>query len=246
LKQEVDCIFGIRAILEAIHSGKEIDKVLIRKGLSGDLFLELFTEIKKSNIVFSYVPPEKLDRITRKNHQGVIAFISPITYHSLENLIPILFEQGKTPFLLMLDSLTDVRNIGAIARTAECAGVHAIIVPEKGSALINADAVKTSAGALHYMPFCRVKSLVNTVKYIKDCGIQVISATEKANKDYFMAKLTEPLVIILGAEDTGISPDLLRLSDSLFRIPILGHIESLNVSAAASVMMYEVVKQRMG
>ena len=246
MKQEVDCIFGIRAILEAIHSGKEIDKVLIRKGLSGDLFLELFTEIKKSNIVFSYVPPEKLDRITRKNHQGVIAFISPITYHSLENLIPILFEQGKTPFLLMLDSLTDVRNIGAIARTAECAGVHAIIVPEKGSALINADAVKTSAGALHYMPFCRVKSLVNTVKYIKDCGIQVISATEKANKDYFMAKLTEPLVIILGAEDTGISPDLLRLSDSLFRIPILGHIESLNVSAAASVMMYEVVKQRMG
>jgi 23S rRNA (guanosine2251-2'-O)-methyltransferase len=245
LKQETDFIFGIRAVLEAIRSGKEIDKVLIRKGLSGELFQELFSEIKSYNILFSYIPDEKLNRITRKNHQGVIAFISPITYHSLENLVPSLFEQGKTPFLLMLDSLTDVRNIGAIARTAECAGVHSIIVPEKGSAQINADAVKTSAGALHYMPFCRVKSLVNTVKYLKDCGIQVISATEKANKDYFMAKLTEPLAIVLGAEDTGISPDLLRLSDSLFRIPILGQIESLNVSAAASVMMYEVVKQRM-
>ena len=245
MKQETDFIFGIRAVLEAIRSGKEIDKVLMLKGLSGELFQELFSEIKSCNILFSYIPDEKLNRITRKNHQGVIAFISPITYHSLENLIPSLFEQGKTPFLLMLDSLTDVRNIGAVARTAECAGVHAIIIPEKGFGQINADAVKTSAGALHYMPFCRVKSLVNTVKYLKDCGIQVISATEKANKDYFMAKLTEPLAIILGAEDTGISPDLLRLSDSLFRIPILGQIESLNVSAAASVMMYEVVKQRM-
>lgn len=245
MKQETDFIFGIRAVLEAIRSGKEIDKILIRKGLSGELFHELFAEIKNCNILFSYIPNEKLDRITRKNHQGVIAFISPITYHSLENLIPSLFEQGKVPFFVILDGLTDVRNIGAIARTAECAGVHAIVVPEKGSAQINADAVKTSAGALHYMPFCRVKSLVNTVKYLKDCGIRVISATEKANKDYFMAKLTEPLAIILGAEDTGISPDLLRLSDSLFRIPVLGQIESLNVSAAASVIMYEVVKQRM-
>ncbi len=244
-QQEADYIFGIRAIIEAIRSGKEIDKVLIRKGLTGDLSQELFTEIRNSNILYSYVPPEKLDRITRKNHQGVIAFLSPIAYHNIETIIPSLFEQGKVPFILLLDSLTDVRNIGAIARTAECAGVDAIIVPEKGSAQINADAVKTSAGALHYMPFCRVKSLINTVKYLKDCGLQIVSATEKAADNYYTSKLTEPLVVIVGAEDTGISEDLLRISDALVRIPTLGQIQSLNVSAAASVLMYEVVKQRM-
>lgn len=245
-QQEADYIFGIRAIVEAIRSGKEIDKVLIRKGLTGELYQELFAEIKHNNVLYSYVPAEKLDRITLKNHQGVIAFISPISYHNIETIIPSLFEQGKVPFIIILDSLTDVRNIGAIARTAECAGADAIIVPEKGSAQINADAFKTSAGALHYVPFCRVKSLINTVKYLKDCGLQVIAVTEKAADNYFASNLTEPLVLIMGAEDTGISADLLRISDSLVRIPTLGQIQSLNVSAAASVLMYEVVKQRMG
>ncbi len=244
MKQETEFIFGIRAILEAIRSGKEIDKVFIRKGLSGDLFQELFAEMKESGILFTYVPVEKLDRITRKNHQGVIAFISPIAYHNIETIIPGLFEQGKTPFILILDSLTDVRNIGAIARTAECAGVDAIIVPEKGSAQINADAVKTSAGALLYMPFCRVKSLVNTVKFLKDSGLQIVAATEKASANYYTCNLKEPLALILGAEDTGISTDLLRIASELVRIPVAGRIESLNVSAAASVLMYEVVKQR--
>lgn len=244
-QQEADYIFGIRAISEAIRSGKEIDKVLVRKGLTGELYLELFAEMKQNNILYTYVPAEKLDRITRKNHQGVIAFISPIAYHNIETIIPTIFEQGRVPFILLLDSLTDVRNIGAIARTAECAGVDAIIVPEKGSAQINADAVKTSAGALHYVPFCRVKSLVNTVKYLKDCGLQVIAATEKAADNYFISKLTEPIALVMGAEDTGISEDLLRISDALVRIPTLGQIQSLNVSAAASVLMYEVVKQRM-
>lgn len=245
LKQETDFIFGIRAIIEAIRSGKEIDKVLIRKGLSGELFQELFAEIKNSGILFSHVPPEKLDRITRKNHQGVIAFISPISYDSIESIIPGLYERGKTPFILILDSITDVRNIGAIARTAECAGVDAIIVPEKGSAQINADAVKTSAGAINYIPFCRAKSLVNTVKFLKDSGLQVFAATEKATQNYFTSNLKEPLALIMGAEDIGISPDLLRIADYLVRIPTLGRIESLNVSAAASVLIYEVVKQRM-
>lgn len=245
LKQETDFIFGIRAIIEAIRSGKEIDKVLIRKGLSGELFQELFAEIKNSGILFSHVPPEKLDRITRKNHQGVIAFISPISYDSIESIIPGLYERGKTPFILILDSITDVRNIGAIARTAECAGVDAIIVPEKGSAQINADAVKTSAGAINYIPFCRAKSLVNTVKFLKDSGLQVFAATEKATENYFTGNLKEPLALIMGAEDIGISPDLLRIADYLVRIPTLGRIESLNVSAAASVLIYEVVKQRM-
>lgn len=246
MKQETDFIFGIRAIIEAIRSGKEIDKVLIRKGLSGELFQELFAEIKDSGILFSYVPAEKLDRITRKNHQGVIAFVSPIAYHSIESVIPGLYEQGKTPFILILDCITDVRNIGAIARTAECAGVDAIVVPEKGSAQINADAVKTSAGAINYVPFCRVKSLVNTVKFLRDSGLQVFAATEKASENYFSSNFKEPLAIILGAEDIGIAPDLLRFSDYLVRIPTKGQIESLNVSAAASVLMYEVVKQRMG
>jgi len=245
LKQETDFIFGIRAILEAIRSGKEIDKVLIRKGLSGDLFHELMAEMKETNILFTYVPAEKLDRITRKNHQGVIAFISPITYHNIETLIPGLYEQGKIPFIIILDCITDVRNIGAIARTAECAGVDAIVVPERGSAQINADAVKTSAGALHYIPFCRVKSLLNTVKFLKDSGLKVVAATEKASVNYYSSNLKEPVVLILGAEDAGISPDLLRIASELVRIPIAGHIESLNVSAAASVLIYEVVKQRM-
>lgn len=245
-QQRNDFVFGIRAVIEAIRSGKEIDKVLINKGNTGELSQELMNEVKSRRVPYSYVPVEKLNRITRKNHQGAIAFVSPVTYHQLDNLIPTLFEQGKVPFLLVLDGLTDVRNIGAIARTAECAGVHAIIIPEKGSAQINADAVKTSAGALHFIPVCRVKGMVNTIKYLKDCGIKVIAATEKANDIYFERKYTEPLALILGAEDIGVDPDLIRLSDHHVRIPITGNIESLNVSAAASVLMYEVVKQRMG
>lgn len=244
MENDTQFIFGIRAIQEAIRSGKEIDKVLIRKGLAGELFHELFAEMKEADILFQYVPAEKLDRITRKNHQGLIAFISPISYHNIETIIPGLYEQGKIPFIVILDSLTDVRNIGAIVRSAECAGVDAIIVPEKGSAQINADAVKTSAGALHFMPFCRVKSLVATVKFLKNSGLRVVAATEKAVDIYHKGHFKEPLAIILGAEDTGISPELLKIADDLVRIPILGRIQSLNVSAAASILMYEVVKQR--
>jgi 23S rRNA (guanosine2251-2'-O)-methyltransferase len=245
LGQNLDFIFGVRAIIEAIRSGKEIDKVFIRKGLDGELFQELFQAIKENNIGFQYVPVEKLNRITQKNHQGVIALVSPIAYNNIESIIPWLYEQGKTPFILILDCVTDVRNIGAIARTAECAGVDAIIVPEKGSAQINADAVKTSAGALNYIQVCKVKSLINTVKFLKDSGLQIIAATEKTSEPYFKLGYKEPLTLILGSEDTGISSDLLRIADHLVRIPLMGHIESLNVSAAASIIMYEVVKQRL-
>jgi len=245
LGQNLDFIFGVRAITEAIRSGKEIDKVLIRKGLAGELFQELFQEIKENNISFQYVPVEKLNRITLKNHQGLIALVSPIAYNNIESIIPWLFEQGKTPFILILDCITDVRNIGAIARTAECAGVDAIIVPEKGSAQINADAVKTSAGALNYVQVCKAKSLINTVKFLKDSGLQIIAATEKTSEPYFKLNYTEPLALILGSEDTGISSDLLRIADHLVRIPLMGRIESLNVSAAASIIIYETVKQRL-
>lgn len=245
MNPQTDFIFGIRAIEEAIHSGKEIDRVLIRKGLSGELFQAFFTLVRENNVPFQYVPGEKLDRITRKNHQGVIAFISSVDYHNIETIIPGLFEQGETPLILILDCITDVRNMGAIARSAECAGVHAIVVPEKGSAQINADAVKTSAGALHYIPVCRVKSLVNTVKFIKDCGLLVCAATEKANDLYFNTDFQKPLAIILGAEDVGVNPDLLRLSDTLIKIPMKGKVSSLNVSAAASVLLFEALRQRL-
>jgi 23S rRNA (guanosine2251-2'-O)-methyltransferase len=244
LNHTSDYIFGIRAILEAIRSGKEIDKILIKKGLSGELFQELFTEIRTNQISFQYVPVEKLNRITRKNHQGVVAFISAISYHNIETIIPGLFEQGRMPFILILDGITDVRNIGAITRTAECAGIDAIIVPEKGSAQINAEAVKTSVGALHYMAVCKVKNLSATIKFLKDCGLQIIAASEKASDLYFNLSYRVPIALIVGAEDAGISPELLRIADNLVRIPVAGHIASLNVSAATAVLAYEVVKQR--
>lgn len=239
-----DFIFGIRAIAEAIQAGKEIDKVLVRKGLAGELFQELQTLLRQHQVPVQMVPEEKLNRITRKNHQGVIAFISPIVYQNIENIIPGLFEQGKVPFILVLDSLTDVRNIGAIARTAECAGVDAIVVPDKGSAQINADAIKTSAGALHHIPVCRVKSLVLTVKYLQQCGLRVCAASEKAEQSYYQCDYSVPLAFVLGSEDEGISPDLIRTCDFLVGIPILGNIQSLNVSAAASVLVYEAIRQR--
>ena len=244
MNQSTDFIFGIHSIQEAIRSGKEIDRVLIKKGLAGELFQELFDDIKGSNIPFQYVPIEKLNRVTGKNHQGVVAFISPISYHNIETIIPGLFEQGKIPFVLILDSLTDVRNIGAIARTAECAGIDAIIVPEKGSAQINADALKTSAGALHHIPVCRTKNLVQTSKFLKDSGLTLVAATEKAVDLYFTNDYRPPVALIMGSEETGISTDLLRISDYLVKIPTFGKIESLNVSAAASVFIFEVVKQR--
>ena len=237
-------IFGIRAVAEAISAGKEVDKILIRKDLSGELAGELFTLIKGSDIVVQRVPQEKLNSITRKNHQGVIAFISPINYQPIEEIVASLYEQGKVPFVLVLDHLTDVRNFGAIARTAECAGVDAIIIPSKGSVSVTADAVKTSAGALMNIPVCRVASLYNTVKYLKSSGLQVLGASEKATKNYTDADMTLPLALVMGAEDKGISTEILSLVDTSVSLPQYGKIASLNVSVAAGVMIYEVLRQR--
>ena len=239
-----DMIFGIRAVAEAISAGKEVDKILIRKDLSGELAGELFTLIKGSDIVVQRVPQEKLNSITRKNHQGVIAFISPINYQPIEEIVASLYEQGKVPFVLVLDHLTDVRNFGAIARTAECAGVDAIIIPSKGSVSVTADAVKTSAGALMNIPVCRVASLYNTVKYLKSSGLQVLGASEKATKNYTDADMTLPLALVMGAEDKGISTEILSLVDTSVSLPQYGKIASLNVSVAAGVMIYEVLRQR--
>lgn len=245
MKENKDYIFGIRAVIEAIKSGKQIDKLMIRSGLKGELFFELIELVKDLDIPMQYVPNDRINRVTRKNHQGVLAFISPIEFQQIENILPTIFEEGRTPFIVVLDKVSDVRNFGAITRTAECAGVDAIIIPEKGSARISGDAVKTSAGALHKIPVCRVKSLSNTIKFLKDSGIQVVAATEKAQDFYYQTDFTIPTAILMGAEDRGVAIEYLKVADQLVKIPLLGEIESLNVSVAASILMYEAVKQRM-
>jgi 23S rRNA (guanosine2251-2'-O)-methyltransferase len=242
--QKSDIIYGIRPLLEAVRSGKQIDKVLIRQGLTGDLASELLGALKHSGIPFQHVPYESFAKFKNRNHQGVVGFLAPIALHALEELLPKIIASGKTPFLLLLDRITDVRNFGAIVRTAECAGVDAIIVPAKGAAQIGPDSVKTSAGALHHIPVCRVGSLKVTISYLKESGVKVISASERGSKSLFEADLSGAIALVMGAEDTGITPDVLRVSDAVVRIPILGQIGSLNVSVAAGVMMYEVVRQR--
>ncbi len=243
--KENEMIFGIRAIIEAIQAGKEIDKIIIKNDMQSEPARELFAALKdKPHIQVQRVPMERINRYTRKNHQGAIAFISQTTYQRTDDIVPFLFENGKNPFIIVLDGVTDVRNFGAIARTAECAGVDAIIIPVKGGATVNADAIKTSAGALHTIPVCKEKNLTDVVKFLKNCGIRVVAATEKASKNYTEANFSDPVAIVMGAEDTGVSPDIIRLCDEMVRIPIKGNISSLNVSVAAGVLMYETVKQR--
>ena len=239
-----DFVFGTRAVIEAIRAGRSIDKVLIKNGLSNELFGELYQLIKDYKIPFQYVPVEKINRLTRKNHQGVLAMISPVDFYAIEEILPQIFEKGEDPLLLVLDQVTDVRNFGAIVRSAECAGAHAIIIPEKGAARIGADAVKTSAGALNIVPICRSGNLTATTLFLKNSGIRVVAATEKAAVLYTGTEMNGPLAIIMGSEDSGISDNLLRICDYLAKIPILGSIQSLNVSVAASLMLYEAIRQR--
>lgn len=240
-----DYIFGIRAVIEAIEAGKEIDKILIKKDLNGELANELFELIKSHRLYAKRVPIEKLNKITRKNHQGVIAIMSAVTYHSLVHLVPQLYEDGVLPFVVVLDGITDVRNFGAIARTCECAGADAVVIPMHNSVSVSGDAMKTSAGALHHLPVCRERSLVGAIRFLKDNGYQIVAASEKANINYTQADYLTPVAIVMGAEDTGISEEVLKLCDTFVSIPQFGHIGSLNVSVAAGVMMYEVVRQRL-
>lgn len=239
-----DYIYGIRAVIEAAEAGKEFDKVLISNTLQSALAPELMTALKSRGILIQKVPVEKIDRITRRNHQGVLAILSAVSYCSLATLVPTLFEEGKTPLIVMLDGVTDVRNFGAIARTCECAGVDAIVIARRGGASVTADAMKTSAGALAYLPICRENSIINAVKFLRDCGFQIVAATEKSDIPYTRADFTLPTAIVMGAEDTGISEDVLRFSTARVAIPERGHISSLNVSVAAGVMIYEAVRQR--
>lgn len=240
-----DYIFGLRAIIEAIEAGRNIDKILIKKDLNGDLAKELYARIHEYGVMMQKVPVEKLNRITMKNHQGALALLSPIEYSHLDDLIPLFYEEGRNPFILLLDGLTDTRNFGAIARTAECVGADAIVIPERGSVSVTPDAVKTSAGALLHIPVCRERSIPDAVKTLKANGYKIVGASEKSQENYTDIDYNLPVGIVMGAEDTGISNEVLRACDALGAIPICGHIGSLNVSVAAGVMMYEVVRQRM-
>lgn len=238
-------VFGIRAVIEAIESGKQVDKVLMKKDLGGELARELLSVTREYNVPVQRVPVERINKVTRKNHQGVIAFMAAVDYYHADDIVPALYDEGINPLVVVLDGVTDVRNFGAIARTCECAGVNCIVIPERNSVSVNADAVKTSAGALNYLPVCRERNLVKAVQYLRDSGFKVMGASEKTDLNYTKADFTGPVAIVLGAEDTGISTDVLKLCDTLVAIPEFGQINSLNVSVAGGIMIYEVVRQRL-
>lgn len=238
-----DLVFGVRAVIEAVRAGKEINKIMIQRGMDKALFKELKEELANKRYTLQFVPAEKLNRLTKKNHQGVIAFISPLEYQDLDNILDKVLSAGDQPNLLILDRITDVRNFGAIARTAECFGVHGIIVPAKGSALITSDAIKTSAGALHKIPVCKVHSLEETVEKLKSTGIRIVACTEKTDKFTFDATMTEATAIIMGSEEDGISQSLLDLAHQRAKIPLLGTIGSFNVGVACGVILYEKMRQ---
>lgn len=237
-------IFGIRAIIEAVKSGKTIDKVFLQKGLHGDLFKELENLIRSESINSSYVPVEKLNRLTRGNHQGAVAQISPIAFHDIDELVMSVLESDKIPLFLLLDQLSDVRNFGAIVRTAECTGVNGIIIQKKGGAPINGDTIKTSAGAIFKIPICKVDHIKDAVFHMQSSGIRVIAATEKAENYLYDVSFKEPCAIIMGSEGRGINPSVLKVVDDKAKLPILGEIESLNVSVACGAFLYEAVRQR--
>jgi 23S rRNA (guanosine2251-2'-O)-methyltransferase len=237
-------IYGIRAVMEAIQAGNDLEKVFIQANLKGDLLTELRELIRQQKVPFSKVPVEKINRFTLKNHQGVVAFVSPVKYQPLDELIARTFESGQTPLFILLDGVTDVRNFGSIARTAECSGVHGLVIPTQGSAQVNADAVKTSAGAFNYLPVCREPNIVQAAAYLQSSGLRLVACTEKAGGTFDKVDLTGPTCLVLGAEDVGISPELLRMADEQAKIQLKGKIASLNVGAAAAMVLYEVIRQR--
>jgi len=243
--KESELVYGTRAVIEAARSGRQIEKVFLQAGVNNDLMKELVQTLKEQGVPFTWVPAEKLNRLTSRNHQGAVGYLSAVQFASLQQVIDHAYSEGRTPFLLLLDRITDVRNFGAVARTCECAGIDAIVMEEKGNAPVTSDAVKTSAGALHHISVCKVKSMKQTLKELRDNGIQVIACTEKASEDIYAADLSGPTAILLGSEEDGIAEPLLKAADRLVRIPMKGKIASLNVSVAAGIAMYEAVRQKM-
>jgi len=237
-------VFGIRPVIEAIESGKTVDKIFVQNGLQGNLVVELKKLLAIQKLHVNYVPVEKLNRLTRKNHQGVIAFLSEIPFYKIDDVLPQIFENGRNPLILILDRLTDVRNFGAITRSAECTGVDAIIIPERGSAPVNSDAIKSSAGAIYNVKICKEKNLSHVVDFLQQSGVSVISATEKANKIVYHADFSVPVCIVMGNEETGISKEVLHHSDDKIKLPMIGKTGSLNVSVACGAILYEAVRQR--
>ncbi|WP_256006400.1 23S rRNA (guanosine(2251)-2'-O)-methyltransferase RlmB [Pedobacter deserti] len=244
VRESNEFIFGIRAVIEAIKAGRDVENIYMQRGLSGSIILELKALLKGTDIPLHNVPVEKLNRMTTKNHQGVIAVISAIAFQKIEDIIPAIYEKGETPLVLILDGVTDVRNMGAIARTAACAGVHALVVPSKNSAQINADAIKTSAGALFSIPVCRHQNLHKTALFLQECGLQIVACTEKTSDLIYAPDYTLPTAIVMGSEDEGISNEIMRMANHLAKIPMQGEISSLNVSVSAGVILYEAIRQR--
>lgn len=239
-----DTIFGTRAVMEAIKAGREIEKIFIQSGLNNDLIKELITTAQARKVPYTFVPQQKLSTLGDKNHQGVACQLAVVQYASLENIIDKCYSEGREPFFLILDRVTDVRNFGAIARTVECAGLDGIIIGDKGNAPISADAMKTSAGALNHLPVCRVKDMRETFRFLKDNGIQIVACTEKAEQSLYEVQMNSPLALIMGSEEDGISPQMLKDADHLAKIPMRGQIASLNVSVAAGIAIYEAVRQK--
>ncbi|MCD4768908.1 MAG: 23S rRNA (guanosine(2251)-2'-O)-methyltransferase RlmB [Bacteroidales bacterium] len=236
MSNDTDYIFGIRPVIEAINAGKSFDRLIVKRGLKGSLYHEMIALVRESGILYQAVPPERLNQVTRKNHQGVIGWLSAIEYQDIENLLPSIYESGADPLILILNGITDVRNFGAIARSAECMSVHCIVIPEKGSARINADAVKTSSGALHNIPVSRVKSLTKAIDFLKNSGVKIIAASEKPDQSIRDTDLTGPSALIMGAEERGISSEIADLADEHVTIPITGVTSSLNVSVATGIV----------
>ncbi len=240
--RDVDMVYGIRAVMEAINSGKEIDRIMVKRGLTGELFGELMELLKENGIRAQVVPEVQFAKFGRKNHQGVVAMLSPVSFVPLEELVTQIWERGESPFLVVLDGITDVRNFGAIVRTAECAGAHGIVVPSRGAARISSDAVKTSAGALMHMPICKVPNLYSAINYLKLSGVRVVAATEKTENCYTKANLKPPLAIVMGSEEKGIETSNLKLIPEQVSIPLHGNVKSLNVSVAAGLLLYEAIR----
>jgi 23S rRNA (guanosine2251-2'-O)-methyltransferase len=238
-------IFGTRAVIEAVEAGKDIEKILLQKGLSNELYHQLRKALQGQTVPLQFVPPEKLRKITDKNHQGVVAYLTEITYYSTEELLAKVFEKGRTPLVLVLDRITDVRNFGAISRGAECAGVDFIIIPSRGAAQINGDAIKTSAGALHRLKVCREDNLKTTIEFLKESGLQIVACHEKTDTLIYDADFKKPTAVIMGNEEHGISNEYLKRSDIQVKIPMVGSIASLNVSVATGIVLFEAVKQRL-
>ena len=244
-KKERDLIYGVRAVIEAIKAEREINKIMIQKGMDKELFMELKEELKGKDFQLQFVPREKLDGLTDNNHQGVVAQVSPIKYHDIKELVEDLLEDGRKPFILVLDRITDVRNFGAIARTAECEGVDAILLPSKGSVQVNADAVKTSAGALNRIKVCRTDNLKDSLFYIQQCGLRLVVFTEKSKVPLYETNLRGAVAIIMGSEKDGVTQDLINMADISCCIPMKGEIASLNVGVAAGMAMYEKLRQEL-